>query len=186
MSKYGVFSGPYFPVFGLNTEIYSVNLRIQSEYRKIWTRKNSVYGHFSRSANFNYFPLVWMFSHAKLLKKVEALQKSAPRFLYDKYNSPSGEILKKSGKASIEVNKLRYLCIEIYKSINNINPSFMKQILQLRETNNIVRNQYKLNPSVPKISQVSYGKKDIMGLKSGAPFRFTSRLVKILKTQRLY
>ena len=24
MSKYGVFSGPYFPVFGLNTEIYFV------------------------------------------------------------------------------------------------------------------------------------------------------------------
>ena len=49
MSKYGVFSGPYFPVLGLNTEIYSVNLRIQSEYRKIRTRKNSVFGHFSRS-----------------------------------------------------------------------------------------------------------------------------------------
>ena len=25
MSKYGVFSGPYFPVLGLNTKIYSVN-----------------------------------------------------------------------------------------------------------------------------------------------------------------
>ena len=24
MSKYGVFSGPYFPAFGLNTERYSV------------------------------------------------------------------------------------------------------------------------------------------------------------------
>ena len=47
MSKYGVFSGPYFPVFGLNAEIYGVNLRIQSEYRKIWTRNNSVFGHFS-------------------------------------------------------------------------------------------------------------------------------------------
>ena len=34
---------------GLNTEIYSVNLHIQSEYRKIWTRNNSVFGHFSRS-----------------------------------------------------------------------------------------------------------------------------------------
>ena len=34
MSKYGVFSGPYFPVFGLNAEIYGVNLRIQSEYGK--------------------------------------------------------------------------------------------------------------------------------------------------------
>ena len=34
--KYLVFSGPYFPVFGL----------------KIWTRKNSVFGHFSRSEPF--------------------------------------------------------------------------------------------------------------------------------------
>ena len=33
MSKYGVFSGPYSPAFGLNTDIYSVNLSIQSEYR---------------------------------------------------------------------------------------------------------------------------------------------------------
>ena len=49
MPIYGVFSGPYFPVFGLNTEIYGVNLCIQSEYRKIRTRKNSVFGHFSRS-----------------------------------------------------------------------------------------------------------------------------------------
>ena len=29
--------------------IYFVNLRIQSEYRKIRTIKNSVFGHFSRS-----------------------------------------------------------------------------------------------------------------------------------------
>ena len=31
VSKYGVFSGPYFPTFGLNTERYSVYLRIQSK-----------------------------------------------------------------------------------------------------------------------------------------------------------
>ena len=39
VSKCGVFSGPSFPVFGLNTEIYGVNLRMQSEYRKRRTRK---------------------------------------------------------------------------------------------------------------------------------------------------
>ena len=49
LSDYGVFSGPYFPVFGLNTERYEVSLRIQSECGKIRTRKNSVSGHFSRS-----------------------------------------------------------------------------------------------------------------------------------------
>ena len=46
VSKYGVIPGPYFPVFGLNTEIF----RIQFEYRKIRTRNNSIFGHFSRSA----------------------------------------------------------------------------------------------------------------------------------------
>ena len=49
VSKYGVISGPYFLVFGLNTEIYEVNLRIQSEYRKKRTRSNSVFGHLSCS-----------------------------------------------------------------------------------------------------------------------------------------
>ena len=44
----GVFSGPYFLLFRLNMEIYSVNLCIQSEYRKMPTRKSSIFGHFSR------------------------------------------------------------------------------------------------------------------------------------------
>ena len=43
------FSGPHFPVFGMNTETYSLNLCIQSEYGKIRTRKNFLFGHFSRS-----------------------------------------------------------------------------------------------------------------------------------------
>ena len=46
MPKYGIISGPYFPVFGLNMEIYVVN---QSEYRKIRTRNDSIFGNFSRS-----------------------------------------------------------------------------------------------------------------------------------------
>ena len=46
VSKYEDFSGPYFLVFGLNTERYST---IQSKYRKMRTRKNFVLGHFSRS-----------------------------------------------------------------------------------------------------------------------------------------
>ena len=55
VSKYEVFC-PYFPVFGLNTEIYEVNRRIQSEYREMPTRKNSAFGHFSRNV-LHYFYL---------------------------------------------------------------------------------------------------------------------------------
>ena len=45
MLIYGVFSGPYFPAFRLNTEIYGENLRIQSQYRTIGNRKSSVFGY---------------------------------------------------------------------------------------------------------------------------------------------
>ena len=34
------FSGPYFPTFGLNTNKYSLSLRIQFECGKVWTRKS--------------------------------------------------------------------------------------------------------------------------------------------------
>ena len=52
VSKYGVFSVPYFPAFGLNTERYEVSLCIQSECGKIRTTKISVFRHFSRSVCF--------------------------------------------------------------------------------------------------------------------------------------
>ena len=97
-----------------------------------------------------------MFSNAKSLKKVETLQKKALHFLYDDYNSPSEEILKTSGKVSIEVNMV--ICKHGGEQTKvNINPSFMKQIFQLRETNRTVRNQYKVNLNVPKVNQDSYG-----------------------------
>ena len=104
-------------------------------------------------SNFNNCPLVWMFSHAKSLKKVEALRKKVLCFLFDDCNSPSEEILKKSGKVCIEVNRLRYFCIEIYKTINSINLSFMKQIFQLGEANRTVPNQYKQTKSPCSQSQ---------------------------------
>ena len=75
VSKYGVFSDPYFPVFGLNTEIYSVNLRIQSKYRKIRTRKNSIFEHFSHSASLRkLLPNLRFPANLRLQKKLKFCQ----------------------------------------------------------------------------------------------------------------
>ena len=52
VSECRLFSVPSFPAFWLNTEIYSVNLRIQFEYGKIRTRRNTVFGHFSGSVKY--------------------------------------------------------------------------------------------------------------------------------------
>ena len=71
-------------------------------------------------SNFKYCPLIWMFSSAKSLNKVESLQKGALRFLYANYDSSYNSILKLAGKSTMNINGLRSLCIKIFKMLNNI------------------------------------------------------------------
>ena len=51
VSKIRSFIWSIFPAFGLNAERYEISLRIQPECEKIRTKKNSVFGHISQSAN---------------------------------------------------------------------------------------------------------------------------------------
>ena len=102
-----------------------------------------------------------MFSGTKSLNKVESLQKRALRFLYEDHVSSYEELLQKAGKETMKVNRLRSLCIEIYKLINNINPTYMNEIFKLRKISRAVRSNYKLNLDVPTINQVSFGGKSL-------------------------
>ena len=42
--------------------------------------------------------------------------------------------MKKSGFSSMNVKHVRTLCVEIFKALNNLNPSFMKEIFSLWQT----------------------------------------------------
>ena len=61
----------------------------------------------------------------------------------------------------MKVNRSRSLCIEIYKLINNINPTYMNEIFKLRKISRAVCSNYKLNLDVPTINQVSFGGKSL-------------------------
>ena len=89
------------------------------------------------------------------------MQKRALRFLYDNYDSSYESILKLAGKSAINVTRLRSLCIEKFKTLNSLNPTFMNDIFKLGKTNKAVRNQNKLNIEVPIINQVTFGAKSI-------------------------
>ena len=79
ITKCGVFSGPCFPVFGQNTEIYtvySVQIRENTDQKnsswKIRTRKNSSFGYFSRSVFYRILftePIFWNIYFFFLLKQ---------------------------------------------------------------------------------------------------------------------
>ena len=66
-------------------------------------------------SNFDYCTLVWMFSHKKSLNKTESLHKRALRNLVNDYENSHEELLEKSGKCNMNLQRIRFLCIEIYK-----------------------------------------------------------------------
>ena len=60
----------------------------------------------------------------------------------------------------MNLRRTRSLCIEIYKTVNNLNPEFMKHLLKVRKTNRAQR-EYKLHLEIPKSNQVSLGTKSM-------------------------
>ena len=59
----------------------------------------------------------------------------------------------------MSVNRLRNLCVEIYKTINQLNPEFMNIIFNVKENKTLVREQYKLK--APEMNQVTCGAKSL-------------------------
>ena len=86
-----------------------------------------------------------MFSHKKSLNKNKSLHKQATRFLLNDYENSYKELLEKSGKCNMNLLRIRFLCIEIYKTINSLNPDFMKNIFEIKKNNRIVPENCKLN-----------------------------------------
>ena len=70
-------------------------------------------------SNFSYFPLVWNFASAKATNKIASIQKRVLRFLFDNYESSYETLLMKAKKPTITVHRLRYLCAEIYRTVNS-------------------------------------------------------------------
>ena len=83
--------------------------------------------------------LVWNFASGKAVNKIESVQKSALSFLFDEYEKSYDTLLMKTKKPATMVQRLRYLCAEIYRTVNGLNPSYMKMSLK----NQILgRNEY--------------------------------------------
>ena len=103
--------------------------------------------------------LVWMFSNAASIKKIENLQKRAPRILYKSHNTSYEDLLLKSGFWSLNVKRLSALCVEIFKTLNYLSSSFMKEIFPFRQTDRLVRENSKLNLTTPSCNILIFAPK---------------------------
>ena len=58
-------------------------------------------------------------------------------------------------------NRLRNLCLEIYKTMNKLNPEVKNNIFKVKENKRLVREQYKLNLETAEWNQVTFGAKSL-------------------------
>ena len=101
-------------------------------------------------SNFSYCPLVWHFCSAESNNKIEYLRKRAIKFI-------GTDTVCDKLKTSFKIKRLRLLALEIFKTINNLNPSYINNIFKLSANRNSNRIGKNLIPQ--KVKQVTYGKK---------------------------
>ena len=62
------------------------------------------------------------------IEKIENVQKRALRFLYDYFEASYKDLLSEGGKS-----EMRTLCVEIHKTLNDLNTSFVNNIFKLKK-----------------------------------------------------
>ena len=94
-----------------------------------------------------------MLPSVKSLNKIENIQKRALRSMLSDYENSYDELLRLSDSCPINV---RNLCVEIYKTLNDLKPRFMREIFETRKTKRAVCERYKINLEIPRVNQVSF------------------------------
>ena len=85
-------------------------------------------------SNFNYCPLIWMFTSKTSLSKLENIQKLALRwFVLDGYQSGYTDLLQNANVPWIKIMLLRDLTIEVFRCINEINPAYLNAMFIRKE-----------------------------------------------------
>ena len=79
-------------------------------------------------ANSKYCPVAWHFNTCKSIRKIEKIQKHCLRIVLDGYDSDYDVLLRKSGKVTMEITRLRVLALEVFKTVNNLNRNYINDI----------------------------------------------------------
>ena len=106
-------------------------------------------------ANFNYCPIVWHFCSIEQTRLIEKIQERALRFVYDDFTSPYEMLMKKGNHHSLYLGRLRNIALEVYKLLNDHSPSYIKDLITVKNSGYKLRNDIILNQ--PKCKTVTYG-----------------------------
>ena len=85
-------------------------------------------------SRFNYCPLIWMFSGKKGANIINCTHKRALTAVTNDFSLSLDDLLLKTNSCPIHHRNLCTLLIEVYKSLNCLNPEFMWDVFLYKET----------------------------------------------------
>ena len=83
-------------------------------------------------SGFSYCPIIWMYSSKTLGLLIQKVQKRCLRTIHGQYDLSLSELLELSKTQSIHNRHLQAMLTEVYKSLNDLNPPFMKDYFKLK------------------------------------------------------
>ena len=86
-------------------------------------------------------------------------QKKPPQFVTDDYLSSYETLLTSTGMTSMQIRQMHNLCIEICKTLSNLNPRYMQELFERNSSSYSTRRPNDLK--IPRVNQTSYGSRSI-------------------------
>ena len=103
----------------------------------------------------NYCSTVWHFCGRVEIHKMEKLHERCIRFIYNEYEMEYFELLRKTNSQTLYAKRVANMCCEIYKTKNELNAGYMKDLLSKRPSNYPTRKGNDLY--VPKANSHTFG-----------------------------
>ena len=89
---------------------------------------------------FNYCPLICMFSSIRSYRKINKLHERSLRLCHNDYTASYDQLLSKQDLVNIHVTNIQQLMIDIFKCLKGISPPIMNDIFRLRNIPCTIRN----------------------------------------------
>ena len=99
--------------------------------------------------------MVWHFCGKGDTNKIEKIHERALRFMADDYTSEYAELLQNTNESTLYLKRVRIIAQEVFKTINGLNPGYIKEILRDRPSRYPSRRP--LDLYVPKVNQIKFG-----------------------------
>ena len=120
------------------------------------TCKNIIYNSYI-SSNFNYCPIVWMFTGKINLEKIEKTNKRALRYVANNYEAEYDDMCQDQKVLNIHKRCIKTVAIQMYKIKHQLVPIYVQELFRRRESCYNIRDNDLFE--IPCFKTVKYGKK---------------------------